>query len=95
MIKNNIIWIVLLAAGVAMFFFLKKNNGANVSAGSSTDIIAKTLYDQATSVGMKIVGYNPPPGYSGPSNTGPFQWGGVGDPPDGVWYTKGNPVYGK
>jgi amino acid transporter len=26
----------------------------------------------------------PPPGYSGPFG-GPYQWGGVGDPPNGVY----------
>jgi hypothetical protein len=47
---------------------------------------------QKTPYSGEIISYLPKPGYQGPIN-GPFTWGGVGDPPDGVWVTIGNPVY--
>jgi hypothetical protein len=93
MIKKNIIWIVFAGVVIALFFFLKKNNSANQSSGEAVDLVSQQLYDQATNAGFNIIGYTPPPGYGGYVN-GPFSWGGVGNPPDGVWYTQGNPIYG-
>ena len=77
-IKKN--WLLLLA-GLAAVYFLFINKPAflsNIPGLSSSTIDPVT--DQKR---------YPPPGYSGPSDIGPFNWAGVGDPPDGKWTVLG------
>lgn len=45
----------------------------------------------STPLAPVVIGYTPPPGYTGPVN-GPFTWVGVGEPPNGEHVVKGNPV---
>jgi hypothetical protein len=80
-IKKN--WLLLLA-GIAAIYFLFINKSALSNLLGSTASSGNSTIDPLSD-GKRY----PPPGYSGPSDIGPFNWAGVGDPPDGKWTVLG------
>ena len=90
------IYFVLVAIAVYLFY---KYSSATVTkpdaSATSNNVVSDPVYDSfgnTVPVGSKILGYNPPPGYSGPTN-GPFVWAGSGEPTHG-YQTQGVPIYG-
>jgi hypothetical protein len=78
-LKKN--WLLLLAALAAVYFlFINKSTAilSNIPGLSSSSIDPVTDSKRY-----------PPPGYTGPADTGPFTWAGVGDPPDGKYAVLG------